>query len=61
MSMEIKTTLGFSVEVDDMGGFELPMRRYTSAELKKIAREVNRNIRLSNSKDEISEVLMEYE
>lgn len=35
-------TLGEYIEISEEGKFELPSRSYTSAELKKIAREINR-------------------
>lgn len=35
------------IEVSDEGKFELPSREYSPAELKKIAREVNRAMRTS--------------
>lgn len=38
-------TVDEEIEVDDDGKFELPQRPYTAAELKKIAREVNKAIR----------------
>ena len=37
--------LGEDLEVSEDGKFELPSRKYTAAELKKIAREVNRAMR----------------
>lgn len=43
--MEIDLSLGFSVVVLEDGTFELPHRMYTTAELKKIAREINRVLR----------------
>lgn len=43
--MEIDLSLGFSVVVYEDGTFELPQRMYTTAELKKIAREINRTLR----------------
>lgn len=45
--MEVFTN-GFWVEVDENGRFELPDRQFTAAELKKIARDVNRAIRKQN-------------
>lgn len=44
-NMEIKTSLGFTVEVDEHCRIELPHRPFTPAELKKIATEVNRAVR----------------
>lgn len=41
------SVLDDTVEVDEQGRFELPSRSYSCAELKKIAREVNRAIRQS--------------
>lgn len=38
-------TLGEYISISDEGKFELPHREYSPAELKKIAREVNRAIR----------------
>lgn len=40
--------LGETVEVSEEGRFELPSREYTAAELKKIAREINKASRLHN-------------
>ena len=48
------TVLKEEIEVSQEGTFELPPRPYTSAELKKIAREVNKAIR-STSNDELVE------
>lgn len=39
------SVLNDTVEVSEEGRFELPSREYTSSELKKIAREVNRAMR----------------
>lgn len=39
------SVLSEEVEVSDEGKFALPSREYTPAELKKIAREVNRAMR----------------
>ena len=44
-------TLGECIDITDEGRFELPSREYTAAELKKIAREVNRAMRESQTKD----------
>ena len=41
------SVLDEEVEVSDEGKFELPSREYSPAELKKIAREVNKAIRAS--------------
>ena len=41
------TVLNDYVEVSDAGRFELPARDYSAAELKKIARDVNRALRES--------------
>lgn len=44
-------TLGECVSISDEGKFKLPSKEYTSAELKKIAREINRAIRESKTLD----------
>lgn len=53
--MRIKVSLGFTVDVDDSGRFELPNRRFTTTELKVVTREVNRALR--KSRIELEEVL----
>lgn len=42
------SVLDEEVEVSDEGRFELPSREYSPAELKKIAREVNKAMRNSS-------------
>ena len=54
--MRVKISLGFSVEVDEDGRFELPERKFSSAELKKVAREVNRGLRDCTAEDDLNEV-----
>lgn len=54
--MRVKTSLGFSVEVDEDGRFELPARKFSSAELKKVAREVNRRLRDCAAEYDLNEV-----
>lgn len=54
--MRIKTSLGFSIDVDDDGRFFLPDRQFTAAELNKIARQVNRAIRQDAMSQQISEM-----
>lgn len=54
--MRIDLSIGFSVEVDELGRFELPNRTYTTADLKKIAREVNRECRKSLAAANLEEV-----
>lgn len=49
----VDISLGFSVEVDDFGNITLPDNTYTSAQLKKIAREVDKAIRIANKSEEI--------
>lgn len=49
--MIVKISLGFSVEVDDFGNITLPSDTFTSAQLKKIAREVDKAVRMKNTKD----------
>lgn len=46
--MIVKISLGIEVEVDDFGNITLPSNTFTSAQLKKIAREVDKAIRISN-------------
>lgn len=43
--MKVKTSLGFKVDVDEGGQFYLPDRPFTTAELKKLAREIGRACR----------------
>ena len=43
--MRVKISLGFTVEVDENGRFHLPDREFTTTELKKVVREVNRQLR----------------
>lgn len=57
--MKIKISLGFEVDVDECGRFELPERKFNTTELKKIAREVNREIR--DSQIDLSEVMSDDE
>lgn len=45
--LEINISLGFTVVVGDDGRFELPNWRFTTAQLKVIAREINRELRKS--------------
>ena len=54
--MVVKTSLGFSVEVDFEGKFELPARKFSSAELKKVAREVNKSLRNFDVERDLNEV-----
>lgn len=56
MPVRIKTSLGFSVDVDDDGRFNLPDRQFTAAELKKVARDVNRAARQDAAAQQISEM-----
>lgn len=44
-TMEIDLSLGFSVIVNEDGTFELPNRLFTTTDLKRIAREINRELR----------------
>ena len=54
--MEIEvSSVGLTVDVDDFGRFKLPDRLFTPAELNKIAREVNRAIRLEKTRANIEE------
>ena len=59
--MKVKLSLGFSVDVDEQGRFELPNRRFNTAELKKITREVNRELRKNLAESNMSEVLLDDE
>lgn len=54
--MRVKTSLGFSVEVDDDGRFYLPDRPFTAAELKKVARDVGRAFRQALAGQQIVEM-----
>lgn len=50
MSKVVEIKLGddtIEVEVLDDGSFELPQRLYTTAQLKRIARDINRDMRRS--------------
>lgn len=49
----VSISLGFNVEVDDFGNITLPDRPFTSAQLKKIAREVDKAMRLAAKNEEI--------
>lgn len=53
--MRVKTSLGFSIEVNEDGRFNLPDRPFTTSELKKIAREVGRAFRQSQIEQMIPE------
>ena len=55
--MEIEISLGFTVVVNTNGAFELPNRLYTTAELKKITREINRALRNSLAENSVDEVM----
>lgn len=45
----VPISLGFTLEVDEYGRFELPSgQTYSTSELNKIAREVNRHLRKLN-------------
>lgn len=55
--MKLKISLGFLIEVDEDGRFCLPDRKFSAAELKKIAREVNRHLREQHAENDINEVL----
>lgn len=46
-TLEIEISLGFRVVVDDNGRFELPNWKFTTAQLKVITREINRELRKS--------------
>ena len=47
--MEIQLSLGFTIEINEAGRFELPGdRTYSTSELNKIARDVNRYLRKSS-------------
>lgn len=50
--MTIKISFGIEVEVDDFGNIILPSDTFTSAQLKKIAREVDKAIRIANASSE---------
>ena len=52
----MKISLGFSVEVDEDGRFDLPARKFSPAELKKVAREVNRHLRNCTAEYDLNEV-----
>ena len=58
--MKIGLSLGFSVSVDEQGRFELPSRRFTTTDLKKIAREVNKELRKNLAESNV-EVLLDDE
>lgn len=50
--MTIKISFGIEVEVDDFGNITLPLDTFTSSQLKKIAREVDKAIRIVNASNE---------
>ena len=52
-------TLDAEVEMDDDGRFELPNRPYTTAELNRIAREINRFLRTKIAEDDIGDISYE--
>lgn len=54
--MVVKISLGFSVEVDEDGRFDLPTRKFSATELKKVAREVNRRLRNCAIEYDLNEV-----
>jgi hypothetical protein len=53
--MTVKISMGIEVEVDDFGNITLPRDTFTSAQLKKIAREVDKAVRISNCRQELDE------
>ena len=57
--MKIDLSLGFSVVVDERGSFELPNRRFTTTDLKKITREINRESRKNLAESNMNEVLLD--
>lgn len=59
MKIEIRLSLGFSVVVDEDGTFELPSRPFTTTELKKVVKEVNRALRYAMTENKLDEVLYE--
>lgn len=54
--MKVKTSLGFTVDVGEDGRFQLPDREFNTTELKKIAREVNRQLRDNAAENVLGEV-----
>lgn len=54
--MKIKISLGFTVDVDEDGRFHLPDREFTTAELKRVVREVNRQMRENTAENVLNEV-----
>lgn len=54
--MKIKTSLGFTVDVNEDGRFQLPDREFTTVELKKVVREVNRQLRENTVENVLNEV-----
>lgn len=54
--MKVKISLGFTVDVSEDGRFQLPDREFTTTELKKIAREVNRQLRDNAAENVLGEV-----
>ena len=43
--MIVNTSIGISVDVGEDGRFNLPQREYTTTDLKKITRDINRSCR----------------
>lgn len=54
--MKVKISLGFTVDVGEDGRFQLPDREFNPTELKKIAREVNRQLRDNAAENVLGEV-----
>lgn len=54
--MRVKISLGFTVEVDEDGRFQLPDREFNTTELKKVVREVNRQLRENTAENVLNEV-----
>ena len=54
--MKVKISLGFTVDVGEDGRFHLPDREFNTTELKKIAREVNRQLRDNAAENVLGEV-----
>lgn len=54
--MRIKVSLGFTVDVDENGKFQLPDREFTTVELKKVVREVNHQLRENTAENVLKEV-----
>ena len=57
--MRVKISSGFTVEVAEDGRISLPDREFTTSELKRVVREVNRQLRVGDAENVLKEVFDE--